>query len=217
MAHDGCPRSLIGTYGVVLRRILGERAFSFSSFGFCGRSDGIVRACGLSSPPPFSYFLSVWTGRVSPKYHRVTTSLKLSSRSPSKLNQLRTPPTPDFSTLPEISEEQHAGNACWRSKASQVLGVRQDEAVVHDFSAYDTHVYPVAMYPALRAHVRATEAVTRGSEGSLADVMSTGVCEGGGGSSGGGAVVVGGGKEEVGKRRWFRREMQYNLMASFMW
>ncbi|CAM9729877.1 unnamed protein product [Scytosiphon promiscuus] len=115
----------------------------------------------------------------------------------------------------EISEEQHPGNACWRSKASQVLGVRQDEPVVHDFSAYDTHVYPIGLYPALRAHVRATEAITRDSEGSLADVMSAGACEGGG--SGEGAVVVGGAKEEVGRRRWFRREMQYNLMASFMW
>lgn len=111
-------------------------------------------------------------------------------------------------------QQQHPGNACWRSKASRALGVPANEPVLHDFSEYDTHVYPIGLYPALRAHLRrGDDDDDAGTEGPpLAEVMSAGACEGDGDS---GAVYEG--PEEIGKRRRFRREMQFNLMATFMW
>lgn len=82
------------------------------------------------------------------------------------------------------------------------------EEVIHDFSSYDTHVYPVGLYPALRAHLR----TTRGT-GSLGEAMASGTCDG----QGQVASSDGQGPEELAKQRRFRREMQFNLMATFMW
>ena len=86
------------------------------------------------------------------------------------------------------------------------MGLPDGEQVIHDFSTYDTHVYPVDLYPALRAHLGASR-----DKGSLAQSMLVGTCDGRGG--------VGGpqGPEELWRRRRFRREMQFNLMATFMW
>lgn len=116
--------------------------------------------------------------------------------------------------------QQHPGNACWRSKATRALSLPPREEVVHDFSSYDTHVYPIDLYPALRAHLR-REAYTSRDDGggdrggdaeghSLTDVMSAGACDDD-------DSVVGEGQVEIGRRRRFRREMQFNLMATFMW
>lgn len=104
------------------------------------------------------------------------------------------------------------------------MGVPANEPVVHDFSEYDTHVYPVDLYPALRAHVRrAGTAFASREEGdddeydggaercSLSGAMSAGACDCDNGA------VGEGGQGEIGRRRRFRREMQFNLMATFMW
>jgi len=80
------------------------------------------------------------------------------------------------------------------------------EEVVHDFSNFDTHVYPVGLYPALRAHLRTTK-----DTGSLEETMATGTCYGQGEGS------FPSRPQELEKRRRFRREMQFNLMATFMW
>ena len=105
---------------------------------------------------------------------------------------------------------------------------------MHDFSGYDTHVYPVGLYPALRAHLRRGAAFDvrndddddfeydggggggGGGGGadrcSLAAAMSTGACD-----CDKSAIVGRGRREEIHKRRRFRRELQFNLMATFMW
>lgn len=82
--------------------------------------------------------------------------------------------------------------------ASETVG----EPVVHDFSAYDTHVYPVGLYPALRSHVS-----TR-IGGSFAEVMSAGVCKDGKAAAAATSSI---------EKRYFRRAMLYGLMATFMW
>lgn len=115
-------------------------------------------------------------------------------------------------------QQRHPGNACWRSEASKALGVPAHEPVVHDFSEYDTHVYPVNLYPVLRSHLREKNVAFKeddddaDAEGrSLPRVMSAGACDGGS------AAGEGERQEEIEKRRRFRREMQFNLMATFMW
>jgi len=84
------------------------------------------------------------------------------------------------------------------------------EEVIHDFSSYDTHVYPVGLYPALRAHLRTTR-----DTGSLGETMAAGTCDGQ--EKVQVASSDGQGPEELEKQRRFRREMQFNLMATFMW
>lgn len=95
---------------------------------------------------------------------------------------------------------------CWRSKASEAMSTAlpPGDAVVHDFSAYDTHVYPISMYPMLRAHVLYS---TRRKFTSLGESMGGGDCEGGGLAATTSRV----------EKNHFRRVVQYSLMATFLW
>lgn len=80
------------------------------------------------------------------------------------------------------------------------MALKENEEAVYDFSNYDMHVYPVTMYPALRSHMRATP----GRE--WREAMAAGTCAG----------TRQNGGTAAGEER-FRTEMQYNLMATFLW
>eukprot|EP00903_Cladosiphon_okamuranus_P005533 g5510.t1 len=130
-----------------------------------------------------------------------------------------------FSDKDMSYQQQHPGNACWRSKAPLALGIPENERVVHDFSEYDMHIYPTDLYPALRAHLGrgaafasrsddddASGADVDGAERcSLAEIMSAGACDCEH------SPIAEEWREAIAKRRRFRREMQFNLMATFMW
>ncbi|CAM9670176.1 unnamed protein product, partial [Ectocarpus fasciculatus] len=116
-----------------------------------------------------------------------------------------------FEDLETWQRKAHPGNACWRYKADGFFALPEGEKVVHGFAGYDAHVYPVDLYPALRAHLRAT---TEGSR-ELAEDMKQGACSFRMGSFRPGRMGRKAGKPE--KQQQFRREIQYNLMATFLW
>ncbi|CAM9328797.1 unnamed protein product, partial [Ectocarpus sp. 12 AP-2014] len=106
----------------------------------------------------------------------------------------------------------HPGNACWRHRARAFLDLPAGENVVHGFAGYDAHVYPVDLYPTLRDHLRAP---TEGSM-ELMEAMKQGECTFGK-SYLFRPSMMRRKAENPEKQRLFRREMQYNLMATFLW